>query len=59
MGLIVLLFSAMMMFDFIPYIEKKADKIKKKYGYDPDSKQRPIVGGDTSLFGKLLPTIFN
>ena len=52
-------FWSMMMFDFIPHVEKYADSLKKKYGYDPDSKQRPFVMGDTSLFGKVLPTIFN
>lgn len=52
-------FWSMMMFDFIPFIEKRSDSLKAKYGYDPDSKQRPLVVGDTSLFGKLLPTTFN
>ncbi len=52
-------FWSMMMFDFIPYIEKYADSLKTKFGYDPDAKQRPFVAGDTSLFGKILPTRFN
>ena len=52
-------FWSMMMFDFIPSIEKYADSLKTKFGYDPHAKQRPLVVGDTSFFGKILPTKFN
>ncbi|MBR5175946.1 MAG: hypothetical protein IKW89_08475 [Bacteroidales bacterium] len=52
-------FWSMMMFDFIPFIEKYADSLKEQYGYDPESKQRPLVMGDTSLFRKSLPTDYN
>lgn len=52
-------FWSTMMFDFIPSMEKYADSLKTKFGYDPHAKQRPLVVGDTSFFGKILPTKFN
>lgn len=52
-------FWSTMMFNFIPQHEKYADSLKVKYGYDPDSKQRPITMGDMSGFAKKLPILFN
>ena len=43
-------FWSTMMFSLIPKTKKYADSLKKKYGYDPDSKQRPITFGDVSAF---------
>ena len=43
-------FWAMMMFDCIPSTEKYADSLKKKYGYDPGVKERPVTMGDISAF---------
>ena len=43
-------FWSTMMFSLIPKTEKYADSLKKKYGYDPDSKHRPITFGDVSAF---------
>jgi len=48
-------FWAMMMFNFIPNFERYSDSLKKKYGYKPESKQRPVVFGDASFFGNGLP----
>lgn len=55
------LWSALM-FDYIPYYEKFANKLKTPYGYDPTHIIRPITMGNPSFFktgimplGKLPP----
>ena len=50
-------FWSMMMFSFIPRMEKYTDNLKKKYGYHA-CKQRPVTFGDTSMF-QLLSSLKN
>ena len=43
-------FWSFMMFDCIPSNEKFADSLKEKYGYVPETKERPITMGNVGAF---------